>query len=191
MRLQLRWWLLLLPLLSGGCVTHALWTNGYLDDVNEPDTSVSPQLYEAKSHQDLLVIYREYSERGDKYRSRAYWLNQNEKRVTQNQRPHFVGTNQMRGLAPVTILPAPVEPGTNPPPVFYAVIQTNRQSFILYAGGSEIGSHDLPVYNDGLGKYERLALTPLAVTADLTIIGCVVGFWCLEGMAENPNGYNH
>lgn len=184
MRLRMHWWFLLLPLLNGGCVTHALWTNGYLDDVNEPDISASPQLFEAKSHQDLLVVYREHSERSDQTRPRAYWLNQNEKRVAQNRQPYFVGTNQMRGLLPVTILPAPVAPGTNLPPSFYAVIQTNRQSFTLYAGESKIGSHDLPVYNDGKGKYERLALTPLAVTADLIIIGCVVGCIYLGGLAD-------
>jgi hypothetical protein len=191
MRQRLPLLLLLLPLLSGGCVTRALWTNGYFDDVNEPADEANPRLFDAKPQKDLLVAYEEYSERSGKTHTRAYLLNQNEKRVAQNQRPHFVSTNQLHEFPPVMVFHAPVGPGTNMPPVLYAIVQTNHQSFTLYSGERKIGSHDLPVYSDGVGKYERLAWTPLAVTADLTIIGGILGNSWLEGMAENPDSYSH
>jgi hypothetical protein len=37
-----------------------------------------------------------------------------------------------------------------------------------------VGVYTLPVYYDGMGKMERLVLTPLAATADLTIVGGAV-----------------
>ena len=191
MRQRLALLLLLLPLLSGGCVTRALWTNGYFDDDNEPASEANPRLFEAKPQKDLLVAYEEYSERSGKAHTRAYLLNQNEKRVVQNKRPHFVSTKRVHELPPVMVFHAPVGAGTNLPPVLYAIVQANHHSFTLYSGERKIGSHDLPVYNDGVGKYERLAWTPLAVTADLTIIGSIMGYSWLEGMAEKSDSYSH
>ena len=72
-------------------------------------------------------------------------------------------------------------PDTNVPPAVYAVISTNTQSFTIYS--NEQGTnHDLPVYNDGWGRTDRIALTPVAVVADLTIIGGYLGcVWIKAG----------
>jgi hypothetical protein len=61
---------------------------------------------------------------------------------------------------------------------FYAVYETNSQSFALFSGGREVGSYDLPVYNDGRGRIEKIVLTPVAISVDITIIGgCVAILW--------------
>jgi len=180
-----RFLLLLLPLvLGGGCATKALWDNGNLEAVKEPADQPNLRLFDAKQRDDLLVIYDEYSERNDGIRTRAYWLNENQARVDLRRAPHFASTNLMRHLSPVPVFYA--APGeTNWTFALYAVVETNRQSFTLYCNNGKISRHDLPTYNDGKGRVEKIALTPVAVTADITIIGGYLGVWCLYGMAES------
>ena len=68
--------LLLLPLIFGsGCATQALWDNENLEAVKEPADKPNLRLFDAKRHDDLLVVYDEYSERSNGVRTRAYWLN--------------------------------------------------------------------------------------------------------------------
>lgn len=53
----------------------------------------------------------------------------------------------------------------------YTVVATNQQSFMLHASDGATSRHDLPTYNDGRGRMEKIALTPVTVTLDLTIVG--------------------
>jgi hypothetical protein len=171
----------LLPLLlltfGSGCATRALWNNGNLEAFKEPASNVSLRLFDAKRQNDLLVVYDEYSERSDKIHTRAYWLNENEMLVNQRRAPHFVNTNLMRNLPSVPVFYASAPSKTNLTRIFYAIVATNQQSFTFYSGNREISSYDLPFYNDGKGRVEKIALTPVAVTADLTIVGGYVFLW--------------
>ncbi len=169
-------WLLLL---TGGCATEALWNKAQLDAWNEPADNSKLQLFDASSQKDFLVIYEEYSERHDSTRTRAYFLNRNEKRVEQGRQPHFVSARWSHKLPPVPVSQTPPESGTNLPQSIYAVISTNTQSFTIYSSAQRT-SHDLPVYNDGWGRVDRIALTPVAVVADLTIIGGFLGYIWLQ-----------
>jgi len=170
--------LLLLPL-AGGCVTKCLWDNGRLDACKEPADNPNLRLFEAKSQTNLLVIYDEFSERTEAVHTRAYWVNENETLIHKGMHPHFTGTNSMRNLPVVPVSYAPIPAGINLPPALCAVVATNKQSFTLYLANRATASHDLPVYNDGKGRLERIALTPVAVAADLTIVGGVIGFFYL------------
>jgi hypothetical protein len=67
-----------------------------------------------------------------------------------------------------------------------AVVATNKQSFTFYQAGRALDSHDLPVYDDGKGPVEKIALTPLAVAADLTVVGGILGYIYLESVANEP-----
>lgn len=167
----------LLPLTFGsGCVTKALCDNGGLEAWREPASPVNLHLFDAKQKNDLLVVYDEYSERGNKIHTRAYWLNENQARVNQRHAPYFVNTNLSRDFSSVPVFYS--TPGaTNRTLILYAVVETNKQSFTLYFNDGEIFLHDLPVYNDGKGRVEKVALTPIAVTADLTIVGTIIGSW--------------
>lgn len=176
--------MLLLPLtLASGCATHALWTESKLDNWNEPAPQSNLRLFAADPPQDVLVLYEEYSDRCESIRTRAYLLNENQKRLAQNRAPLFVGTNQTNGLPAVPVFHLPTSLATNQQHGLFAIAATNNQSFTLYCGDRNLGSHDLPVYNDGTGKYKRVALTPLAVTADLTVVGGVAGVWCWACLA--------
>lgn len=173
--------LVLLPAVVGdGCATHALWNKTSLDAFNQPAAEPNLHLFNVPPQSDLLAVYDEYSERGDAIRTRAYFLEQNQKRVERRRRPHFVNTNWLHGLMPVPVLGA-----TNSPLTLFALVATNHQSFTLYSGGRAVASRELPVYNDGKARAARIALTPVAVAADLTIVGGVVGYWVLVGMAES------
>jgi hypothetical protein len=179
----------LLPLIIGsGCATKALWNNENLEAVREPASNLNLRLFDAKQQNDLLVVYDEYSERNDEIHTRAYWLNENQAQVDQRRAPHFASPGLMRHLPPVPVFYS--TPGeTNWTFAQYAVVETNRQSFTLYSNNGKISRHDLPTYNDGRGRVEKIALTPVAVTADLTIVGGYLGVWCLYGLAQSGD-YN-
>ena len=179
MRRQLQAFLLLLPLLAGGCATNALWTRTRMDAWNEPAANGCLKLFEARRENDFLAVYDEYSERHDCVRERAYFLNQNEKRVAEGRKPRFVDVraNEKLPLVPVLFAP-PIS--TNSPETVYALMAADRQSFKLFSGGSAM-NYNLPQYNDDWGPAGRIALTPVAVVADLSIIG---GFLFLECWAE-------
>jgi len=169
------WWnaVLLLPLLAGGCVTHKLWTGSQLDAWNEPADNPNLRLFRDQRRDDLLVVYDEYSERCDTTHARAFFLRQNQK--PPGNRPRFVNVSSSEGLARVPVF---FFTPTNFPEKYCAVTGTNSQNFAVFSAGQWMGSYQLPVYDDGLGKYERAAWTPLAVTADLTVVGGVVAIWC-------------
>ena len=175
-----------------GCATHALWDNQGLEAVKEPADKPNLRLFDAKRHDDLLVVYDEYSERNDGIRTRAYWLNQNQARVDQRRAPHFVSPGLMQKLSPVPVFYA-TSGETNWTFALYAVVETNRQSFTLYYNNGKITRHDLPTYNDGRGRVEKIALTPVAVTADLTIVAGFFGYLYLQsggGSQGDPWPFN-
>jgi hypothetical protein len=179
--------LLLFPLLTGGCATNALWNKTDLDAWNEPAQNADVRLFDARHKKDFLVLYDEYSERHDSIHTRAYFLNQNQKGVAQGQKPHFVNARLSHQLPPVPIFQTLPESDTNFSQTIYAVISTNRQSFTIYSG-KEKTDYSLAVYNDGRGQTARIALTPVAVTADLTIVGGFLGCWFIYALAES--GYS-
>ena len=178
---------LLLPLLTGGCATNALWNKTDLDAWNEPAQNADVRLFNARNKKDFLVVYDEYSERNDSIHTRAYFLNQNQKRVEQGQRPHFVSTRRAGKLPPVSLFQTLPESNTNFAQAIFAVISTNKQSFTIYSD-KEKTDYSLAVYNDGRGQISRMALTPVAVTADLTIVGGILGCWFICALAES--GYS-
>ena len=184
--------LMLVALLSvwgGGCATSALWSNGNLEDCRMPDAGASLRLFEAPQKNDLLVIYREYSERTERVRPRAYWVKANESRIKRGKAPAFVNQRLAQGLKQVPVYQSQelVSKPAIPP---YALVETSGQSFTFFATDQTSCAYDLPVYNDGWGKYEKIAITPFAVAADLTIIGGVaavyVGYWYATSLSSTP-----
>jgi hypothetical protein len=163
--------------LTSGCATNALWNKTQLDAWNEPASNANVHLFDASQRKDFLVVYDEYSERHDSIHTRAYFLNQNQGRVAQGQKPHFVSARASRKLSPVPIFQTLPESNTNFSQTICAVISTNGQFFTIYSG-KEKTDYNLPVYNDGQGQIDRIALTPIAVVADATIVGGVLAVLC-------------
>ena len=169
---------LLLPLLAGGCVTHKLWTESQLDEWNEPTGNPNLHVFRDERQNDLLVTYEEFSDRRETDRTRAFFLYKNQSRLQSQGRPHFVNLGASRGLTPVQLF---FSTPTNPPVLFCTVSETNRASFTIFLAGRPMGTYALPMYDDGWGRVERIAWTPFAVTADLTIIGGYLGCIWISG----------
>jgi hypothetical protein len=185
-----RFLLLLLPgLLGSGCATEALWNDSPFDESNAPASNTHLRLFLAGPQKKLLVVYDEYSERRDSVRTRACFVDDNWNRISQQQRPHFVKPDAATPLVPVPVFLTTNIPIPSPP--LYAVFSTNDQAFTLYSGSRPAMKCSLPAYDDGKGKVERLALTPLAAVADLTIVGGVIAY-CAVGsyaQAHDPQGW--
>lgn len=88
------------------------------------------------------------------------------------------------GLPAVSIVEVPAPADTNSPPALYAIVSTNTESFAVYRGNRLVGAHDLPMYPDPVGKMERTALSPVAVTVDVTLVAGALYFWII---APNNN----
>ena len=177
--------LFLLPFFARGCMTQKLWTESGLDDWNEPAPAPNLHLFNDQRRHDLLVVYDEHSERQSATRARAYFLYQNQDLLAQHKRPHFVKPNLAKGMPAVPLFSFPsagLYAGT------CAVTETNSQNFTVLLNGHNLGTYELPVYNDGVGQAERVALTPVATTVDLTIIGGFLGCYWLY--LDAP-GWNH
>lgn len=178
--------LLLLLIVESGC-TYALWTNGNLDAFKEPAQNPELRLYQSGQRKDFLVVYNEYSERRDTIHRRAYWLNKNQCRLEKQRAPIFVRKQSLRNLAPVPVFySTPEKEDFNAG--FYAVCDTNQQSFAVFSTNQEIGSYNFPLYNDHWGTVEKVALTPFAVSADAAIVGGCAGVYVLYGLAQS--GYS-
>lgn len=161
--------LLLILFLESGC-TYALWTNGNLEAYREPAQNPDLHVFQSERPSDFLVVYKEQSDRNDAIHTRAYWLNKNENRVEDKRAPAFARKKSVDHLPPVPVFYSlPQMPDSTGK--LYAVCDTNLDTFTLYSGNREIGSYNFPVYNDGRGRIEKIALTPFAVSADITVVG--------------------
>ena len=153
-------------------MTHQLWTDSGFDSWNEPAPAVGLQLFRDAPRRRVLVVYQEFSERREKIRERAYFVNEGQTPGTNAIVPKFVNPNISHSLAPVTVFPALP---TNPPDAFFAVADTNGPGFTLCFGNVKNGPYPLPVYDDGTGRLKRIALTPVTATVDLTVDLAIVG----------------
>jgi hypothetical protein len=157
-----------------GCATHALWAEANLGTWHQPSSDSTLRLFSSGQPGELLVLYQESCEPHDARRTRAYWLYSNASRIERQKQPKFVKIDSARGLEPVPVFSA-TKPSPLPAPAIYAILSTNKLWFTLYSSDTFVGSFALPVYRDGMGKMERIALTPLAVTADVTMVGGAIG----------------
>ena len=160
-------------------MTHKLWTESKLDEWNEPAAPANLRVYHAATRKDFLIVYDEHSERHDSIRTRAFFLNPNLVRLTDRCAPYFVRPDMSAHLTALPVFPESGAWGSHAPARPFVVSGTNAQSFTLHFEDGEPVEYLLPVYADNIGNYERVALTPVAVTEDTTIIGGVIGIWWL------------
>jgi len=176
--------------LLGGCATNALWQEGNFASFHEPCYPPNLCLFEAKSRGDVLVEYDEAANNKAGGRRRAYWLFQNVERTEDRCKPRFLPSQIDPGFHSIPLFAA--EQAGQPPQLasrgsLYAVVATNGFDFELYTiqassvgeSTQRLGCFQLPVYQDGSARTKKLLLTPLAVAADLTIVGSLVAvtFW--------------
>jgi hypothetical protein len=178
---------LLLLACGGGCMTAALWQSDGFEAYKQPANNLNLRLFGAQPQTNLLAVYDESSERNSEVHTRAYWINESQKLVDRRRCPHFIRSRSARHLPAVPVYYDPVSAGHELPPELCALVATNKQSFTLYLNHRAIASHDLPVYNDGKGRVEKIFLTPLAVAGDLTIVGSVIAYAYLWDADQDPD----
>lgn len=170
-------------MLLSGCATPALWEGGRFARFHEPATPSNLQLFHSGQRKAVLVQYDETREGDGVIRRRAYWLEPGYEAMKNPSKPGFVSLKAARGLLPIPLLDSPDAAHlTNS--ALYAIVTTNGVDFSLRSGERTIGSYELPVYADASGKTKQLLLTPLAVVADVTIIGGIIAVYCW------PAGYS-
>lgn len=163
---------LLLVLTQSGC-TYALWTDQDYEAYHQPAQNSDLHLFESQKKNDILVVYEEQSEHNEHIRTRAYWLTRNQIRVTRQSPPVFISKKVAQNLPAVPVfnsMPTNVDVARG----FYALYKTN-QSFTVFSGKHEVGSYDLPAYAAKRPVGEKLALTPVTMTADAAIAAAVAG----------------
>jgi hypothetical protein len=138
------------------------------------------RVFHAEHKQDLMVVYNEYAERNDSVRTRAYLVYHNDERVRRHQRPEFINASRSELLSAIPILSEPPDGESVSPDALCVVPLANRFAFAVYSGNREVSSHRLPVYPDHAGGLKQIALTPLAVAADVGLIGAFLWLQSLD-----------
>ena len=189
---KLKWWVLLTAqsVLLGGCATSALWEEGRFARYREPASQPNLRLFHSAQRQDVLVEYDETRDTDETIRRRAYWLDRNATRLRDRSKPRFVSVKEAEKLTAIPIV-APADAAVAPAGGLYAMASTNVQAFILNSGGKDLGSYELPVYRDASGRTMQVLLTPLAVAADLTIVGGVLAVLALPELWLGLNDVVH
>ena len=162
----------MLVLTQSGC-TYALWTDQTYQGYHQPAPNSGLHLYQSKKPDDILVVYREQSESNEHVRTRAYWLNKNQIRVTHDSPPDFISQKKDRNLPAVPVFDS-MPTNESAMPHFFALSETN-QSFKLFSGEREVGSYHLPAYQAQRPVGEKVALTPVTMTADAAIAAAIAG----------------
>jgi len=164
-------------ILLSGCATRALWENDQFARFHEPATPANLQFFQSGQREAVLVEYDESREGDDSIRRRAYWLEPGGQPVKNPHKPGFVSVKAARGLSPIPVVDSSTATLSTTAGL-HAVVGTNGTDFTLRSGERTVGVYDLPVYEDASGKTKQVLLTPLAVAADLTIIGGVLFVYC-------------
>lgn len=152
-------------LFCSGCATSALWEEGQFSRFRAPCTPSNLQLFKSVDEQKVLIVYDEENEDHKARKRRAYWADTMVAARTSAQRPHFVSTNVANTLSPIPLGPNPSNER------LWATPELNSQAFVLFRDGTRVGLYMLPEYDDNSGRLKQFALTPLAVAADVSIVG--------------------
>lgn len=157
--------------LLDGCATSALWSErAYCEPSAVPELRLSFN----SEKEDVLVQYQEIDDRSFKPRERAYFLYQNQKKLATGRKPAFTKPEKAGGLIPLLIVTPEEHTAQVRELELYAVAETNSPTFAVYSKDRELGVHDLPVYGERMQLAGQVALTPLAVAADVIVVGTVV-----------------
>jgi hypothetical protein len=184
---MIRFWLLALltaqAMLVGGCATSKVWQEGQFARFHEPARPSNLRLFDSNQRGDVLVEYDEWRDGDEKIRRRAYWLTENTARLQAHRNPRFVRPQHDADLSPIPVMEA--ERVNGDASAGHRCGMISNQEFVLYSSQTKMGTYELPVYADASGRVKQVAITPIAVAADLTIVGGVLFLWVWSGGGFN------
>jgi hypothetical protein len=171
-----------LPILLGsGCVTGKVWESEKLTVFREAAKPSRLEVRLDERKKDYLVSYDETADNADSIMRRSYYLHANLERTSDVKKPFFADRLVVEELlATSPLASSPGEGGAR-----YISISAN-DTFTIHDGARADGPHSLPVYKSRNGTITKIALTPLAVVADVTVVGAVAGVWLAPALAGVP-----
>jgi len=179
--------------LLNGCATISVWQG--MNVTKEPALPTRLEVYHSETKHDFLIAYDEFRGTAHEPRRRAYWLRENATNISHNHKPHFVPINQASSLSAVPVFEtfANARSATN---AHFVLLGPNGYTFKLCdePGASdvfgeikdEIKSNELPSYVSSAGRALQIALTPVAVAADVSIVGVAAA--AVLGPPSKPSG---
>lgn len=165
---------LLLPGLSG-CLTEKLWDSDFSNQEHRwASTNSAPRLYQTSDGKDVVVCYIERRDTDSMTRARAYLLYRNNPAVESGRRPGFVSTSISKNLKQIPVSSGSGMDSDPSDESLRAILLPDGLHFTLVSKGREIGTYRLPDYTGNSRRGMQIALTPLAVTGDVVIVGVAV-----------------
>jgi hypothetical protein len=172
------YWLMigLVPLLAGcECVqdntlTGRLWNDDFVLNHHEPAPHPNLKAFTKADGKDVLVEYDETQEKNYSIKRRAFFLLANKEKLEAGKEPHFVKLRLAENLQPV-----PVYQGTNSmltnTGTMRIMLSPDNKRVALFFGDAEAVNLNLPVYRGWGTKFNRVMLTPVALTGDTVVVG--------------------
>jgi hypothetical protein len=166
-------------------LSYKLWSNSEMSSFAEPASDPRLALFANRGGEDVLVQYDETSEKKERIRRRAYFLEPNTERIAQHKKPRFVDP---QGIA--TMNPVPQSQtragvtNVGPGQTSLAAWSENGRDFSLLRNGEVEGPFALPVYRESNGTLVRVTLTPFAVAGDTVMVGMVAAVIAFIGACE-------
>ena len=174
----------------GGCATHSLWTGALLEIYHEPSMPNRLALFDAPEKGDLLAEYDELSPWRDTPQRRAYFIAANSSRNEARRTPRFKSLSVTNGLFPVPVYETSLSArsGESPCPIFgIAATNENRFRVVRHDNGIQ-GTFYLPTYRSPTDRLKCVALTPVTLAVDATIVGGFIVYYYLNIVAGSPGG---
>ena len=162
--------------LGSGCATKTLWEEGRFVRFREPALAPNLELFQAENSNKFLITYDEETDEGTHQKRRAFWADITGDPPQNPFRPDFTSTTISRHFRPVPLVHEPA------PRNLSAIATNDSRVFILFKDGQQIWTQPLPVYEDRSGRTKQIALTPVTLVADITIIGGVILFYWLQAL---------
>jgi hypothetical protein len=132
-----------------------------------------------------LVSYDERREKDSSIRRRAFFLPDSAKTLAAQGKPSFANPAPGEGWVEVPVI-AEGEPV--PDALLFIKLAANQKGFTVFRGGLADGPHQLPTYVDQSSTVFRVAMTPMAVVADATVVAAFCGVVAVLAYAGAPIG---
>jgi hypothetical protein len=166
-------------------LTHKLWSDASLTDHYEPAGTRGLKTFQRPPSPRLLVSYDERREKDSSVRRRAFFLPDSAMTLAAQGKPSFTNPTPGAGWVEVPVIfdgePAPDAP-------LCIRLAANKKGFTVFRDGVADGPHQLPTYVDQSSTVFRVAMTPMAVVADATVVAVFCGVVALFVYVGAPVG---
>jgi hypothetical protein len=156
-----------------GC-TSIVWDKRTFSSYCRPANPTKLELYYSSQRKDILVRYNEFNEHNSKIQHRSYWLMANAERVSAGRKPHFLDERDRASLSATVVSESP---GGVPLEGMGAVARQDEDVFTLYSESQKLDPYSLPIYQDPNRRAKQIALTPVALTIDASLIGAALALY--------------